>query len=100
MTLLVAIALIALFHVGLSTGFLGKMPGPRWAEHFHFILFIGLPLSWWTYPIFVLAITIALDDAVQHYRIAHGRPQYKSWLHLNGWWYVQRPVFQWLKIGG
>ena len=95
----VAWILLAVFYLAVWLRIIGRGGhGYWWINHSNMILLLVYPLSWWTWALWVIGIASYLDDVVQHWRQAHGRPEYRSWIHLNGWWYLQRPVFKWFGI--
>ena len=91
--------LLGAFYIAVYLHILGKGGhGLWWINHSNMILLLIYPLCWWTWGLWVIGMASYLDDVVQHWKQAHGYPEYKSWLHLNGWWYLQRPVFRLLGI--
>lgn len=96
--LLSVIILLGGFYSLVKLRVLNEMPGVSYIDHSEGILLLLFPLSVWTWVLWVIGIVLYLDDFVQSWRINHGQPGYKSWIHTNGYWYIQKPVFDWLGI--
>ena len=87
---------LGVFQLGLYLGKLEVMPGSRLVDHAHFLILILLPFSWYTMPLMLFGIVAYVDDFQQHYRRAHGEPNYRSPLHLWGWYTAGEPLKNWL----
>ena|SRR3990167_518115 len=92
---LIVVAGLGLFHWGFEKEWLVRMPG-SWVEHGYLLVLLLLPLHWYTLPFMLFGIVAYLDDFQQHYRRAHGEPNYRSPLHLWGWYTVGEPLKNWL----
>ena len=89
------IILFGVFRAGFAHGWLRTMPGPLWIEHGHLIFLLLIPAFHWTvYILWGFGMYAYIDDFRQHWKRAHGHPNFTSWLHITGWWYIVRHIIQ------
>lgn len=101
--LTIVIIAIGYFQAGLRSGRLAVMPGSRLNEHGHLVVLLLFP--WPEYlPLQIIVALIYLcgticyaDDYYQHHmRTLPGQENYRSPLHLWGWYTVGEPLKRWL----